>query len=162
MVTAELIIYIAMVPVFFLSCWKIELCKYHIYAWLLLALIRDLLPGDSGSLSLPFFSMNLTLYFAAFSWHFWQNTLAILSLMVWQVAFQPQFVFEDDYLEANMMLVSPISTFFYLGFRYVFINLVIIHCFISQTGYLYVEAEMPRVGNEKLLNSLEEGIFIVD
>ena len=33
---------------------------------------------------------------------------------------------------------------------------------ISWIGFKYVEAEMPRESNEELLNSLKEGVFIVD
>ena len=49
-----------------------------------------------------------------------------------------------------------------MGCRYLLVNIAVIHCFISKMGYLYVEAEMPRISNEILLNSLEEGVFIVN
>lgn len=162
MLISEHILNLTMVPVFLLSCWKIDLCKYHIYVWILQELLLHLLPGDHGALFMPYFAMRMVFLFTSFSWHFWPNTVAILALMVWQIVYQPKYVFEADYLEANPAFAAPINQLFKMAFRYVVITVILFHCFVSLSGYLYVEAEMPRIGNEKLLNSLEEGIFIVD
>ena len=36
------------------------------------------------------------------------------------------------------------------------------HLVISAAGFLYVEAEILRKGNEELLDSLDEGLIIVE
>ena len=33
---------------------------------------------------------------------------------------------------------------------------------IVWVGYIYVQAELPRISNEKLLNNLKEGVFIIE
>ena len=33
---------------------------------------------------------------------------------------------------------------------------------ITWIGFIFVEAELPRLGNEKLLNGLKEGVFIIE
>ena len=33
---------------------------------------------------------------------------------------------------------------------------------ISWTGHMYVKAEVPRVGNENILNGLKDAVFVVD
>ena len=38
----------------------------------------------------------------------------------------------------------------------------LLHCVYSYMAYLFVDAEDPSVSNEKLLNNLEEGVFIVE
>ena len=83
--TAELTLHLVMIPVFILSCWKIDLCKYHIYVWLLREMIVNFLPADRGNLFLPFFCMNLTFICLTFSWHFWANSFVIFGLLVWQI-----------------------------------------------------------------------------
>lgn len=40
--------------------------------------------------------------------------------------------------------------------------ILVCHCFISKMGYYYVEAEAPRMSNEKLLKDLDEGVFIME
>ena len=37
-----------------------------------------------------------------------------------------------------------------------------VHILFEAFGHYYVNSEMPRIGNEKLLNGLEEGVFIID
>ena len=103
------------------------------------------------------FYINLIMIFLAFSWHFWANTIAILGAMVFQTIVQPMII-----LNLNQESQSTGIGFLYFGIRYVIVNITFMHCLISVTGYLYVEAEIPRIGNEKLLNQLEEGVFIVD
>ena len=43
-----------------------------------------------------------------------------------------------------------------------FINTGMIHIVITWMGSMFVKAELPRIGNEKLLNGLQEGVFIVE
>ena len=37
-----------------------------------------------------------------------------------------------------------------------------LHVIITKVGMIYVEAEILRTGNEELLNSLEEGVVILE
>ena len=40
--------------------------------------------------------------------------------------------------------------------------LFIVHLVVTKTGYLYIETEILREGNESLLNNLEEGVIIFE
>lgn len=42
------------------------------------------------------------------------------------------------------------------------ITILVFQCMLSLFGYLYVEAEAPRISNEKLLKDLDEGVFIME
>ena len=41
-------------------------------------------------------------------------------------------------------------------------SLLIAHLVVTKSGYLYIEAEILREGNESLLNNLEEGVIIFE
>ena len=40
--------------------------------------------------------------------------------------------------------------------------LMIGHLVITKVGFIYVESEILREGNEQLLNNLEEGVMIIE
>ena len=42
------------------------------------------------------------------------------------------------------------------------LNLLVFHLIMSKVGMIYCEAEILRTGNEELLNSLEEGVVILE
>ena len=42
------------------------------------------------------------------------------------------------------------------------LNLFFIHWVITKVGFLFIDAEVLRRGNEKLLDSLEEGVVILE
>ena len=45
---------------------------------------------------------------------------------------------------------------------YGLVFITFIYLIFSLAGSYYVKAEIPRIGNEKLLNGLEEGVFVID
>ena len=45
---------------------------------------------------------------------------------------------------------------------YGLIIFTVIYLIFSLAGSYYVKAEVPRIGNEKLLNGLKEGVFVID
>ena len=59
-------------------------------------------------------------------------------------------------LDANL-IVETLFAFFWL-----FTTLTICHFVITSAGFLFIEAEILREGNEDLLNNLDEGLVIVD
>ena len=42
------------------------------------------------------------------------------------------------------------------------VNSALVHMIITWIGSKFVTSELPRVGNEKLLNGLQEGVFIIE
>ena len=48
------------------------------------------------------------------------------------------------------------------NWTHVLLSLTVMHIFTSLFGYTYVSSEVPRVANEKLLNNLDQGVFIMD
>ena len=95
----------------------------------------------------------MIMHFLAFSWHFWANGIAILGAFIFQIVIKPAIVYNHNPASETYDVERPqaLSLLSY-GVRYIFINITFIHCLISLTGYLYIEAEIPRIGNEKLLN----------
>ena len=45
---------------------------------------------------------------------------------------------------------------------HVLLTTAFIHIFLSLFGYTFVSSEASRVANEKLLNNLDQGVFIMD
>ena len=43
-----------------------------------------------------------------------------------------------------------------------FFNMFVIHMITTACGMLFVDAELLRVGNDALLNGLDEGVIIID
>ena len=42
------------------------------------------------------------------------------------------------------------------------LNLFFIHWVITKVGFLFIDSEVLRKGNDQLLDSLEEGVVILD
>ena len=42
------------------------------------------------------------------------------------------------------------------------LNLFFIHWIITKIGFLFIDAEVLRLGNDQVLDSLEEGVVILD
>ena len=45
---------------------------------------------------------------------------------------------------------------------YVFLFTAQVYLIFSLAGSYYVKAEIPRIGNENLLNGLKEGVYVID
>ena len=43
-----------------------------------------------------------------------------------------------------------------------FFDTAMTHMVVTWMGKTFVKSEVPRVGNEKLLNGLQEGVFIIE
>ena len=99
--------------------------------------------------------LNLVFYFVVYGWHYWANLLAIFATLTW-LLYGVETTFYAKEPTAYMIIT--------LVFAFVLMTwyTVIIQCFMSAIGYLYVEAEIPRSGQEKLLNNLKEGVYIMD
>ena len=65
------------------------------------------------------------------------------------------YLYEDAF---DMQMISPVLA--YLAMQ-LFLS-AIAYMIITWIGSIFVEAEIPRLGNEKLLNGLKEGVFIIE
>mmetsp|Transcript_27432 Transcript_27432/g.36695 ORF Transcript_27432/g.36695 Transcript_27432/m.36695 type:complete len:177 (+) Transcript_27432:477-1007(+) len=63
-----------------------------------------------------------------------------------------RFLFYNDVVALNFLVSLPWHS----------LNLFFIHLIISKVGMLFVETEVLRSGNEKILDGLEEGVVIVE
>ena len=43
-----------------------------------------------------------------------------------------------------------------------FFDTAMTHMVVTWMGKTFVKSEVPRVGNEKILNGLQEGVFIIE
>ena len=57
-----------------------------------------------------------------------------------------------DEVAFNAILMIPWHT----------LNMFIIHWIITKIGFLFIDAEMLRLGNDALLDNLEEGVIILE
>ena len=66
-----------------------------------------------------------------------------------------QFIYEDDF--TPKMIIGPVMYIIQM-----LLYCIGLHILFEAFGHYYVNSEMPRLGNEKLLNGLKEGVFIID
>lgn len=43
-----------------------------------------------------------------------------------------------------------------------FASMLVVHCFETLVGFLFVKSEIQGLGNEKLLNNFQEGLIIAE
>ena len=94
------------------------------------------------------------MYFVATSFSFWRE-IAHVILINYYIAYCRESLYNDQ-----IGLITDISVYTIWNFVYVF-NLSMLYFIMSWIGHMYVEAEIPRQSNERLLNNLKEGVFIV-
>lgn len=86
--------------------------------------------------------------------HFWPSFLLTIAC---QVAFFTSriFIYEDQ-LDSKMAL-SWLFTAIWQS-----CNLLLVHIVTTKIGFIFVESQILRTGNEQLLSNLEEGVIIFE
>ena len=72
------------------------------------------------------------------------------------------FIVISNYLVYEKEVTNVVVVECIVGILYQFFNLFMIHVSTNLVGLLYVEAEILRSGNDKLLNEMSEGVIIMD
>ena len=113
------------------------------------------MPNDYGVINARHIQFLNYVNFLLFSYDFkWSITSIILSQTY--IFILAQVVFYDEDFNFKMVRTSAWIAIWMLY------NCAIIHMIISWIGSMFVEAEMPRASNEKLLHNLKEAVFIID
>ena len=85
--------------------------------------------------------------------HFWPS---LATSFLTQICFYAaRNIFYDD-------SISEIIVFGIFSIPWHLLNLLFIHLVITKVGMLYAETEVLRVGNEQVLDSLQEGVVILE
>ena len=87
------------------------------------------------------------------------NMIAVAGMLVFSTILWPSYALNEDYEPGKQDLEVGMNVGAWLQLS---ITITAMHCFISFAGYNYVESEVPRVANEKLLHNLDQGVFIMD
>ena len=133
----------------------LKVTKAIAYLQLAKELIFELgIPINRGSESAAFVNMKTTLYFSLDYFHFWPTAIFCSAVSITNGV-------AKGYLYSNQMS-NIVSYEVILNVLTNFLTQTIIHIIINAAGMLFVEAELLRVGNETLLNDLDEGVIIID
>ena len=137
-----------------ISRWKPWVTKYYFHLSMLNQMALEALPINYGSVQIAYESLAVTLMFMSYSFSFWRE-IAHVTLLMYYIAGCREFLYNDQ-----IGLITDIFAYTMWNLALLF-NLAIMYFIISWIGYMYVEAELPRQSNERLLNNLKEGVFIV-
>ena len=90
-----------------------------------------------------------------YAFNFWRSTAAFLLFTGYVMVFCRFYLYQDD-----VPLIELVASFLVPCLTQV-CNCAFLHIVISWVGLKFVEAEMPRENNERLLNNVREGVIIV-
>ena len=93
--------------------------------------------------------------FWAFSFKFWPSLIAILLGHAWCMLGVRHLIYEDPVNQK--MLIPYVVSAIWLTF-----HIVIVQLLVTNIGRVFVEAEIPRIDNKKLLDDMKEAVYIVD
>lgn len=146
---------IGRVPLMITSYWKPNICKYYLYYSLLAAAVRESLPIDYGNVHMNFvLTLNLA-WACMYAFNFWRSTIAFLLFTGYVMVFCRFYLYQDDV--PLMVLVAG----FLVSCLWQVYTCAFVHIVISWVGLKFVEAEMPRESNERLLNNVREGVILI-
>lgn len=156
----EFAMMILMVGRFFLiiiSQWYPSICKSYYFVWLLILAAKETAPVDFGVMWEQFLRMESFMMFAAFS-----SASNLRFELIGHIITQAYLYFYVRYAiygteEALVVLLFK----FFIESLIAVVVLGTIHLIINAFGLKYIEAELPRDSNDKLLNNLKEGVFII-
>ena len=137
-----------------ISRWYPWITKYYFHLLLLNQMAIEALPINYGSVQIAYDSLAISVIFITHSFSFWRE-IAHVTLLNYYIACCREFLYNDQ-----IDFITDISAYTMWNLALIF-NLAIMYLIISLIGHLYVEAELPRQSNERLLNNLKEGVFIV-
>ena len=124
--------------------------RYFYYLEVLNLIIESLLPVQRGLSDQSFFCLTIgSLFFATDYFHFWP-ALVCTQLQTF-VYFYFQSLVNEQPLNILQVAINCFQSSCYI---------LMVHLIITNNGFIYVRAECLSEGQEKLLNSLDEGIIL--
>ena len=117
-------------------------------------MIKESLPIDYGLVQFRYLALMNGLLFIMHASDYYKSILSLIVSNIWTMVIVQIFVYQKD--EPVKLLVA-----FFGSSLVMMYSMVAVHVLLTWIGFQYVAAEMPRESNERLLNNLQEGLFIV-
>ena len=112
-----------------------------------------MLPRNIGDVHTQYHSLLQQINFATMYYDFWPAAIGSQSLCVFQVSTRYWLYYQQ------LTATKVVGDIFALPV--VFVNLFLYHVIINWVGTLFVRAEINRMGNEEVLDNLEEGVVLL-
>ena len=136
------------------SYYKPGLCRYHLYSILIHNMVKESLPIDYGLVQLRYLVLMNGIFFIIHSYDYYKSIISLILYNLWTMVIVQIVIYQKD---EPVKLVSA----FFVSSIVMMYYCVAVHVLLSWIGFQYVQAELPRESNERLLNNLQEGLFIV-
>ena len=136
------------------SYYKPGLCRYHLYFIVLHKIVSEMLPIDYGDVQLEYLLLTNVLLIKLHCFDYYKTIIIIIVVNLHSMVFVRSLIYQDvgfPKLIAQFFMATIMMTFYFTA----------IHMMQTWIGFQYVEAELPRESNERLLNNMQEGVFIV-
>ena len=142
-----------------LPFWKIRFAHLILYWWLISEVLLIHKPFEYGINYGEYVAKTSELIWLGFFTSYAPNMVATFVCFTLAQILWPSYVISEDYQAGTQDLVIGMDI---PNWIHAVVVLTMIHCCASIIGYNFVAAEAPRVANEKLLNNLDQGVFIMD
>ena len=138
-----------------ISIKRPQICKIYFHYECMMMLLDQSMPRDIGIDTVSYILLLVTgINFFSFYYDFWVCLFTACIQRILFALIRSQIFMED--LDFKAVIDTLIS------FVWILVTLSICHITISAAGFLFVEAEILRKGDEELLDSLDVGLIIVD
>ena len=136
------------------SYWRPGIVKYYLLINIVAHMAYESLPIDNGDVHLAINQYTMVLFIVNYSFDFWSAFGLICLQNYYLVAVR--LCLYDGY-DLTTLIRQHTMACILIG-----ISCVFIHIIISWIGFKFVEAELPRESNERLLNNFKEGVVILN
>ena len=142
------------IPLVVVSYWRPGLCRYYLYIMLLHNMVKETLPIDYGQVHMRYLMLVNVVIFILYSYDWTKSIVSLILYNFYTMVVVRILIYQEDELISLALhfLVSMIVTVYFCA---------IVHVTLSYNGFKYVAAELPHESNKRLLNNLQEGVFIV-
>ena len=142
------------IPLFLCSLKFPALCHYFSLFEVLINLAEGFLFVDQGKIDITYQTLISTLNFVGFyTFRYWQ--LAAFTLLNPAVQMIHSYIYARPVTSETVAVVVALTALF-------FFTLLAAHISLAYVGMMYIKTDMLRQGNEQLLDSLQEGVIILN
>ena len=144
------------------SLWKPGVCQSYLYYHFIFLMAKNSFPRTFGTRDMEVFTMTAFETVLNFSTghssakDFWAKLLIFFAAYFYIMALMPYLLFYQDKSLLDLFTSNVVGAIFWIP------TFVCFELTLNWFGYLYLRAELPRKGNEMLLENLQEGVFIFE
>ena len=136
------------------SYWRPGIVKYYFLVATVTQMAYEALPIDNGDVHLSINQYTMVLFLVNYSFDFWSAFALVILQNYYLVAIR--FCLYNGYDLATLIRQHTTACIIISG------SCASIHIMISWIGLKFIEAELPRESNERLLNNFKEGVIILN